>query len=257
MTKGLTDEAIAAYAAQLLDLEADIEALQGDKKDVYANLRDAYGKRAADSLKLAIKRHRMDADKRDEADEIDAEAERFLAVIRAPRATRVEIIEEFDPETGEITEPQAKPATSGETAANAVTTGGSPIEGMPAKGGDDVANRLAHVPEKPGHEISSVSAPAEGGTNSATISEPETAAPLPQEPVSEPGDRRAEASPAATVVPNNVTILQTKKRWTFSDPPHPHCLNPHGPTGCGGFSNMALCTKCKVAAGLVKDGDAA
>lgn len=106
MSNGASDDTIAAYAAQLLDLESDIETLQGDKKDVYANARETYGKRFADSLKLAIKRHRMDADKRDAADEIDAEAERMLAIISrpsAPRATRArEIIEEFDPETGEI-----------------------------------------------------------------------------------------------------------------------------------------------------------
>lgn len=47
----------------------------------------------------------LDADKRQAVDEIDAEAERIIAVLssRAPRATRTrEIIEEFDPVTGEI-----------------------------------------------------------------------------------------------------------------------------------------------------------
>ena len=116
MTNGLTDEAIAAYAAQLLDLEADIEALQDDKKDVYANLREAYGKKAADSLKLAIKRHRMDADKREAADEIDAEAERFLTVIRAPRATHAiaNPVPDHNPETGEIIEPTGNDAGGAE-----------------------------------------------------------------------------------------------------------------------------------------------
>lgn len=111
MSNGASDDTIAAYAAQLLDLEADIEVTQGAKKDVYTNARETYGKRFADSLKLAIKRHRMDADKRDAADEVDAEAERMLSIISrpsAPRATHArEIIEEFDPETGEIQEPVA------------------------------------------------------------------------------------------------------------------------------------------------------
>lgn len=87
MTNGITDEAIKAYAATLLDLEAEIETRQGIKKDTYASVRDTYGKKAADALKLAIKRHRMDDEKRNAADELDAEAERFLSVIRAPRAT--------------------------------------------------------------------------------------------------------------------------------------------------------------------------
>lgn len=111
MTNGLTDEAIAAFAADLLDLEASIEQGQDDKKAVYASIREAYGKKAADSLKLAIKRHRMDADKREAADEIDAEAERFLSIIRAPRATRTREESapwgglpwpEHDPVTGEV-----------------------------------------------------------------------------------------------------------------------------------------------------------
>lgn len=84
----MSDDAIAAYAADLIDLEAEIEAKQTAKKDVYANLRDTYGKKAAAALKLAIKRHRMDSDKRQAADELDTEAERFLAVIRKPRAPR-------------------------------------------------------------------------------------------------------------------------------------------------------------------------
>lgn len=88
MTNGITDEALAAYATDLLDKEADIETLQNDKKAIYANLRDTYGKRMADAVKLAVKRHRMDAEKLLAAEELDAEAERILAILRAPRATR-------------------------------------------------------------------------------------------------------------------------------------------------------------------------
>lgn len=95
---------------QLLDLEAQIERLQDDKKAIYESARDTYGKRYANALKLALKIKRTDEKKLAEADEVDAEAFRILAIInkpRAPRATRTrEIIEEFDAETGEITEPQ-------------------------------------------------------------------------------------------------------------------------------------------------------
>jgi len=109
MSNGASDETIAAYAAELLDLEADGEAVQSAKKDVYENARETYGKKFARSLKRAVALHRMDADKRTEAEEVDAEAERMLAVIRAPRATRArEIIEEFDPETGEVSSTAAR-----------------------------------------------------------------------------------------------------------------------------------------------------
>lgn len=101
MSNGISDEAIAAYAADLIDLEGRINELQDDKKATYASVRDAFGKRTADALKLAIKRYRMDADKREAADEVDAEADRFLSIIRSPRAPRAtrtrEIIEEIPP----------------------------------------------------------------------------------------------------------------------------------------------------------------
>jgi len=101
MSNGISDEAIVAYAADLIDLEGRINELQDDKKATYASVRDAFGKRTADALKLAIKRYRMDADKREAADEVDAEADRFLSLIRSPRAPRAtrtrEIIEEIPP----------------------------------------------------------------------------------------------------------------------------------------------------------------
>lgn len=100
------DETIAAYVIDLIDLDSQSDEIQASKKRTYEDARDTYGKKFARSLKRAVALHRMDADKRTEADEIDAEAERFLTIIRkpsAPRATRTrEIIEEFDPETGEI-----------------------------------------------------------------------------------------------------------------------------------------------------------
>jgi len=147
MSNGISDEAIAAYAADLIDLEGRINELQDDKKTTYASVRDAFGKRTADALKLAIKRYRMDADKREAADEVDAEADRFLSIIRSPRAPRAtharEIIEEIpdhDPETGEVNE-----------------------------GGKNVADRPVHVSEEPGRGWTSVNEPAEGSTHSATI----------------------------------------------------------------------------------------
>lgn len=105
MSNGISDEAIAAYAADLIDVEGRINELQDDKKGTYASVREAYGNRVAKSLKRAVALYRMDADKRTEADEIDAEAERFLSIIRsprAPRATRSANTVPHDPVTGEV-----------------------------------------------------------------------------------------------------------------------------------------------------------
>lgn len=92
----LSDNAIRAYAANIFDLEDAREEAQTDLKGAWSHIREAHGKRFADSLKLAVKRARQDADKRAAADEVDAEAERIMAILasRAPRATRIrEIIE--------------------------------------------------------------------------------------------------------------------------------------------------------------------
>lgn len=39
-----------------------------------------------------------------------------------------------------------------------------------------------------------------------------------------------------------------KKRWSFSDPAHPDCLDADR---CGGLSNLGLCARCEQAAGHV------
>lgn len=99
---------IGAYAADLLDLEDQITALQDSKRDLYATIRDEHGKAEANALKQAVKLSRMDSEKRTERDEIDTEAQRMLAIIekgharRAPRAR--EIIEEFRSEPGAFLE---------------------------------------------------------------------------------------------------------------------------------------------------------
>ena len=77
----LSDEAIRAYASNIFDLEDAREEAQTDLKDAWSHIREAHGKRFADSLKLAVKRARQDADKRAAADEIDAEAERILGLL--------------------------------------------------------------------------------------------------------------------------------------------------------------------------------
>lgn len=108
---------ILSWVGDLADLEEQIEALQASKKDFYAAIRDEHGKPVANGLKAAMRIHRMDSEKRTEADRVDAEAARILSIIesagdRAPRATRVASpvpLPPHDAETGELKSPDPHP----------------------------------------------------------------------------------------------------------------------------------------------------
>jgi hypothetical protein len=56
------------------------------------------------------------------------------------------------------------------------------------------------------------------------------------------GPAKADAVESASE-PTNVTPI--RRNWKWTDPAHPDCLDPGT---CGGFSNMALCGRCKEAA---------
>lgn len=259
MTNGLTDEAIAAYAAELLDIEADIEARQDDKKAVYGNIREAYGKRSADALKLAIKRHRMESDKLAAAEELDAEAERFLGVIRsprAPRATRVrEIIEEFpahDPETGEVAETSSQPTDAGlacpeisEPLSPSAGTGGEagrhPIQPETVEGKSEVAEAAAAGESPADHRLMAVS--IHGG---------EDVAPSPAHAPEQPGTEDSSVRTPAEGGANSATI----SAFTRTHNPATHFLNSEGrerlhgclkPDMCGSQRpHGELCWSCAV-----------
>lgn len=124
----LSDEAIAGYVAHALDLEDEATRVQEDKREFFKSTREAHGKKFVTGLKLAIKVALMDADKRQEAEEIDAEAERILGIMRrglhVARGARTRgadevttsnasVPEGFDPETGEeVTAPVPASAAS-------------------------------------------------------------------------------------------------------------------------------------------------
>lgn len=114
----LSDEAIRAYAANIFDLEDDREQVQTDLKEAWAGIRNAHGKQFADSLKLAVKRARMDQGKRDAADQIDAEADRIFALLSAPsrvaRGARTYEAVDHDPITGEIADETPMSHASGQ-----------------------------------------------------------------------------------------------------------------------------------------------
>ena len=100
-----------AIADEVSALNAQIDELQQQKKDIFGNVRDSYGKNAADALKLAIKMAGEDETKRAAREDVESEAIRILQIIRSPRAPRamrtrekIEKIPPHDPVTGEITE---------------------------------------------------------------------------------------------------------------------------------------------------------
>jgi uncharacterized protein (UPF0335 family) len=139
---------IGAYAADIFTIEDQIVALQTGKRDLFKAIREEHGKQEANALKAAIRLARMDGEKRDEAEAVDTEAQRMLAIIekgRAPRATRPrEIIEEFDAETGEIdaiSEPsRAVEPTPAARAIDVADASPAPAQDSGLSRGDDAAD---------------------------------------------------------------------------------------------------------------------
>lgn len=122
----MSDTLVTAYADDLLELDQQITDLQGAKKRVYETIREDHGKKAAKALKIAVTVHAMDSEKRNQADEIDAEAQRLLAIIEtgtalansddAHVARGAHETIDHDPVTGEIienNEPAEHPAADG------------------------------------------------------------------------------------------------------------------------------------------------
>lgn len=134
---------IGAYAADLLDLEDQLGALQDAKRDLYAAIREEHGKGEAASLKLAVKLSRMDEGKRADAEAVDAEAQRMLAIIaksRAPRATRaiardVPISEPAHSEPSGVAADQGEGASAPGSLADQSQTGGQTLD----QGGEELA----------------------------------------------------------------------------------------------------------------------
>jgi hypothetical protein len=180
------DNTIAAYAAELMDLEDAVDAAQGDKKFFFENAREAHGKDFAKSLKLAVKIARTEPEKLQEAEAVEAEAERFLGIIRqglAARGARTrEIIEEFPPETADQV-----PAT---------TNGGSDES--------EASAELVNLDRRHQSDDGSHDGAALGGDQRQVT--PET--------------NHAPAESAADEI-----SVPKPKRITFNDKPHPDCLD--------------------------------
>jgi hypothetical protein len=219
---------IGAYAADLLDLEDQIEALQTSKRDLYKAIRDEHGKSDANSLKLAVKLSRMDGEKLIEAEAVDTEARRMLAIIengRAPRATRArEIIEQFPARETVASTTAADPAGEADDASSADQSTAALTE-VPGTAPDhqdlrDIADAPRSYPPEPQqkaaeHASSGSVAGAPAGTQAPPVdthSEPEGASigakpSMAPEPATEEGTTSPQPS---SVVPGR----------------QPGCLNP-------------------------------
>lgn len=232
------DNIIVSWAADLLDLEQQIEVLQGGKRDLYATIREEHGKATAAALKNAVRVHRMDADKRSEREEIDAEAERILAMIeaRAPRATRVaSAVPDHDAETGEITDTGAGLVQDGE---------------QPSLGGSSTPPRPPE-PTEPAPQVSA-DAPREASDSSLLGATQSTAALMEVQPAeaettlavmpcaddsigSERHSESLEAGTQAPPVDTQPTEFERIQGEMVSQRKalRPHCLKPKNCAGMG------------------------
>lgn len=191
------------------ELDEQIASLQEAKRDIYSKVREEFGKKVAEQLKLAIKLAAMPADKRTDRDEVEEGAFRILALLqspRAPRATRArEIIEEFDAETGEITEvsnpqPASSPVTEKAGEASPPVSPATPLacpQSMAVPGGepsipssdDDGAKMEEHASAVPGQSgvapgIHSVKS-EQAATNPESFEPPAFLTKPPRDPVNE------------------------------------------------------------------------
>jgi hypothetical protein len=232
---GVGDNTILNWTAELNEFEQQLADIQKSKKDFYARVRDEHGKKVAASLKEAVRLFRMDSTKRLEAEEIDAEAFRILQVIeRGPsRAAhvRVENIEEFDAETGEVTEPQRLPAAQSlpDFAPVANESDGRSGDESPVNNSPETATETqatTPLPEDQGQRAAASIAqehwPAEANGLVKEPSEPEGSGGV---------QDRCESTP-----PPNSTIVQFNRDETTEERClrlRPHCLNPSACAGVG------------------------
>lgn len=230
-------EATQSYRQQLDGLGMDKDAIKAE----------------VEAFKLAYRR-KVAVEKKgsDEVEHRDAIADEIFLEItapHAPRATRVEIIEQFDPETGEITEPQVAPQPVQTVAANASVVASQVESGAVAISTPIQPETANTVPS-----IEGVKAPMTvaddanvGGDHEAVVDTLISTEAAAREASGMENDcavmTRADASGLAlgsdveTVAPSNLTTLVQK-------PLRPYCQNPGN--SCGGMGKKH-CWKCEKA----------
>lgn len=252
----VAQDQLQAFVRRIESLEDEINALNGDKSEVYKEAKgNGFDTKV---LRKVIADRRKDASERNE---FDAVYQLYWDAVHGFVRAHVENIEQFAADAfgitevlrhgafpehdadGVIIEPQATPATRGETAAYAVRADLGRREGT-NPGVDDVAPPPAHAPEQPGNDHGSVSTPDEGGANSSEIPHP-VIVPPPAITATGDGDSTDPSSPDAVPGATNVTPFRSHN-------PSTHFLNSKGlprlhgclkAEACGG-SARSLCYTC-------------
>lgn len=272
------DEPISVAADKLRGMVGEIEASDDriasenkHKSSIYKRAKDeGYNVKA---LRKVIAARRMDEVDRSKLDE---DFDLYMMHLEGVAHAHVEIIEEFDadepdhdPETGESIEPDhfsdlpnmvTEPASS-EAQVRAERSAWPDHPSQPAtdpkpvtaadsevSGQECPADLATHQPETanklPAQESS-------GSTNgeSPTLHKSKAAPPASVDAYVNDGEGGVERSnEVVTAGETAPTAKKLKMNREFFDAPHPACQRPEF---CGGNSNLGLCEKCKVAAGII------
>ena len=123
-----TDRDYRRWVAQLDKCENTINKIQDIKKKLYTEVRTDHGKVTADALKSAMRVYRMNDQKRDQMEEISAEAQRILGIVK-PVAKEGAVAAEAEPQA-EDAQPEVDPP---------VTEASSTVDGERGEEGKSVA----------------------------------------------------------------------------------------------------------------------
>lgn len=154
---------LQSFVRRIEALEDEITALNRDKSDVY---KDAKGEGFDTKvLRKVIAARRLDASERNEQ---DAMFDLYWDAIHGVASARVEIIEEFDPATGEVIEaptplPEApvNPVAHVENASGAKTSKQEPSE---PEGSGGMQDRCESIPPTQFEHTTAPGEPASAGT---------------------------------------------------------------------------------------------
>ena len=265
-----------SIADHLDSYDDEIAELQTGKRDTLNDYRHQLAvagmtkqqiKGEIEALKIAMRRRRTIAKTSEtEVEEADALADEIFAEItaRAPRATRArEIIEEFDPETGETTEHE-QPETAHETHERPSTNAEASPEADPQaeafqSHGTGAGTLAGHEGRSEGEEASvllptnppSAATPASGtispssdsqGVTGGNPSEPSPDAGAEDEPAPA-GRKNAQSEQAAHHFYDDVPafLKQDQPRKTMADY-RPHCQHPEA-CAASGLQHCYSCSK--------------
>lgn len=173
MSQSVSHDQLRAFVERIERIEEEIKACNDDKKEIYAEAKgNGFDTKA---IKIVVKERRADPS---ELMELEAIVGLYRAALgmssggmgdeayeaRAPaHAHTREIIEEFDPETGEI---QPATATSGE--ADGAAVGESPMPDPAGETGDNVGGENVASSDRPAQtsgEVATLASPAPANAN--------------------------------------------------------------------------------------------